>query len=121
MKIRTSTTLAFAAALLTMTACKDWAQAGVQTLTISAPASVNRNGEFYFTVLAKDAEGHPATVSFQWTVAWVGIEGSTHKGHTGVSEKIRVKGGTGTATLRILGYDAQGNWGEIAKHVFQIE
>lgn len=121
MTIRLSASLAFAAALLALSACKDWAQAGVETLTISAPASVNRNGEFYFTVIAKNADGHPVDVSFQWTIAWVGIEGSTHKGRTGASEKIRVKGGTGSATLRILGYDAQGNWGEIAKQVFQVE
>jgi hypothetical protein len=114
-------TLAFAAGLLLLTACKDWAQTGQQTLTISAPASVNRHGEFYFTVLAKDKDGQAVSVSFQWSVEWVGVEGSTHKGKTGVSEKIRVKGGPGTATLRILGYDAQDNWGEIAKHPFQIE
>ena len=113
--------LLFDAALSLLAACKDWAQIGVQTLTISAPASVNYNGEFYFTVVAKDAEGRQTSASFQWSIEWVGLEGSTHKGKTGVSEKIRVKGGTGTATLRIFGYDAQGNWGEIAKHVFQIE
>ena len=113
--------LVFASGLLLLTACKDWAQTGVHTVTISAPASVNRNGEFYFTLIAKDKDGHPASVAFQWSIEWVGVEGSTHKGRSGVSEKIRVKGGTGTATLRILGYDAQENWGEIAKQPFQVE
>jgi hypothetical protein len=112
---------AFAASLLALTACKDWAQVGVHTLTISAPASVSRHGEFYFTVTAKDADGHQIGADFKWSVEWVGVEGSNHKGTTNASEKIRVKGGPGTATLRILGYDAQGNWGEIAKHVFQVE
>jgi hypothetical protein len=118
---RTPRVVMVAAALLALTACKDWAQIGVHTLTISAPEMVNRNGEFYFTVTAKDAEGHPTSASFQWSIEWVGVEGSKHKGMTGASEKIRVKGNPGTATLRILGYDAQGNWGEIAKHVFQIQ
>ncbi|HLY10107.1 MAG TPA: hypothetical protein VKW04_12440 [Planctomycetota bacterium] len=118
---RLSIAVTFGAALLLLTACKDWAQAGTQTLTISAPTSIPRGGEFYFTVLAKDKEGQAVSVSYQWSIEWVGLEGSNHKGKTGVSEKIRVKGGAGSATLRILGYDAQGNWGEIAKQVFQVE
>jgi len=113
--------MTFAAALLALAACKDWAQLGLHTLTINAPASVSRHGEFYFTVTAKDAEGHQTNAAFQWSIEWVGVEGSKHKGATNASEKIHVKGGAGTATLRILGYDAQGNWGEIAKHVFQVE
>jgi hypothetical protein len=118
---RTPIATAFAAALLALTACKDWAQVGVQTLTISAPTSVSRHGEFFFTVTAKDVEGHQTGAAFRWSIEWVGVEGSTHKGYTNNSEKIRVKGNPGTATLRILGYDAQGNWGEIGKHVFQVE
>lgn len=110
-----------AAGLLALAGCKNWAQSGTHTLSVNAPARVNENGEFYFTLLAKDAQGKPITVAFQWSIQWVGLEGSTHKGKSGASEKIRVKGGKGTATLRILGYDAQDNWGEIARHAFQVE
>jgi len=118
---RISCTLAFSLGLLALIACKDWAEVGVHTITVNAPSRVNRNGEFYFTLTVKDHEGKPAKVAFQWSIEWVGVEGSTHKGKSSESEKIRVKGGAGTATLRILGYDAQGNWGEIARHPFEVE
>ena len=119
---RISCTLALTLGLMALTACKDWAELGVHSLSINAPARVGRSGEFYFTLTAKDQEGQTARkVAYQWSIEWVGVEGSTHKSKTGESEKIRVKGGVGTATLRILGYDAQGNWGEIAKHVFEVE
>ena len=119
---RTTFSLAFALGLLALTACKDWAELSVQTVSINAPARVSRSGEFYFTLTVKDREGQVARkVAYQWSIEWVGVEGSTHKGKSGESEKIRVKGGIGTATLRILGYDAQDNWGEIAKHTFEVE
>ena len=112
---------ASAAGLLTIAGCKSWAEVNYHTVSVNAPARVNQNGEFYFTLLAKDKQGQPVKVAFQWSIEWVGIEGSTHKGKSGESEKIRVKGGKGNATLRILGYDAQDNWGEIARHPFQVE
>ncbi len=118
---RITCSLACALGLLALTGCKDWAEAGVHNITINAPSRVNRNGEFYFTLTVKDHEGKAAKVAFQWSIEWVGVEGSTHKGKSSESEKIRVKGGVGSATLRILGYDAQGNWGEIAKHAFEVE
>lgn len=110
-----------AAVLLSLAGCKTWTQVGTHAVSISAPTRVNVNGEFYFTLFAKDKDGKPATAAFQWSVQWVGLEGGTHKGKSGVSEKIRVKGGKGPATLLILGYDAQDNWGEIAKHSFEVE
>jgi len=113
--------LALALGLIPLVGCKDWAQAGVYTLEINAPARVSRGGEFYFTLSAKDKGGQAVRVAYQWKLDWVGLEGTTHKGRTGDSEKIRVKGGVGTATLHILGYDAQDNWGEIAKHAFEVE
>src|SRR6202035_3970534 len=107
--------------LVPLTGCKDWAQASVHTLSINAPARVTRSGEFYFTLSAKNKAGEAVRVAYQWRVDWVGLEGTTHKGRSGDSEKIRVKGGVGTATLHILGYDAQDNWGEVAKHAFEVE
>jgi hypothetical protein len=118
---RTTAALAFVLGLVPLAGCKDWAQAGVYTLTINAPARVARGGEFYFTLSAKDKEGQAVKVAYQWKVEWVGVEGTIHKGKAGDSEKIRVKGGVGTATLSIIGYDAQDNWGEIAKHSFEVE
>jgi len=118
---KTICSLTFAVGLLAAAGCKDWAEIGVHTLTINAPSRVSRSGEFYFTLTAKDQEGNPVKISYQWTIEWVGLEGSTHKGKSGEPEKIRVKGGVGSAALRILGYDAKGNWGEIAKHPFEVE
>lgn len=109
------------AGLAALSGCKTWAQTGVHSVSINAPARVSKNGEFYFTVLAKNKEGRPVTAAFQWSIEWVGLQGSVHKGKSGESEKIRVKGGVGTATLRILGYDEQDNWGEISKHAFEVE
>jgi len=116
------TTLALAAAgLIALAGCKSWADLETHTVSINAPTRVNLNGEFYFTFFVKDKEGQATKVAYQWSIQWVGVEGSHHKGKAGESEKIRVKGGKGMATLRILGYDAQGNWGEIAKHPFEVE
>jgi hypothetical protein len=121
MKKRILLAMCLTSGLLALIGCKGWAQTGVQTISINAPSSVNQHGEFYFTLTAKDRDGQPASVAFQWSVEWVGVEGSTHKGKSGVSEKIRVKGGLGDATLRILGYDEKDNWGTIASHVFRVE
>jgi hypothetical protein len=118
---RTSLALGLAIGLLPLVGCKDWAQSGQYTFSINAPTRVSRGGEFYFTFTAKDKEGLPVKVAYQWKVEWVGLEGTTHKGKSGDAEKLRVKGGVGTATLRILGYDAQDNWAEIAKHAFEVE
>jgi hypothetical protein len=121
MNRRTFLASSSAAALLAAVGCKSWAEVSEHTVSVNGPARVNQNGEFYFTLLAKDKQGQPVKVAFQWSIEWVGLEGSVHKGKSGESEKIRVKGNKGNATLRILGYDAQGNWGEIAKHPFQVE
>ena|SRR5579859_4378425 len=118
---KTACSLALALGLLGLAGCKDWAQTRLYTLSINAPARVSRGGEFYFTLTAKDKEGQGVRVAYEWKLDWVGLEGTTHKGKTGDSEKIRVKGGAGTATLHVLGYDAQDNWGEIAKHAFEVE
>ena len=58
---------------------------------------------------------------YQYKINWAGLEGSTHKAESGIYEKIRVKGAIGKATLQVLGYDAQDNFGVIATHVFQVE
>lgn len=111
----------FAVVLVALLGCKDWAQSGVHTVSITAPASIAQKGEFYFTVTAKDKEGQPVAVSYQWSIEWVGVEGSNHHGKTGVSEKIRVKGGVGNATLRIMGQDEKDNWVPLATQVFKVE
>lgn len=101
--------------------CRPWASLAENKLSIAAPARVDRKGEFSFTVHATDRYGDPDAVAFHWVVAWVGVNGSVYNGSSGVTEKIQVKGGTGKAMLKILGYDTHQKWGEIANHVFDVE
>jgi hypothetical protein len=102
--------------------CGNWAKLPDHTITIVAVEQVKQKEEFTFTVNIKDASGQPLKkVEYQYKLDWVGVEGSTHKGKSGVLEKIRVKGNPGTATLRILGYDAQDVFGEVAKFEFQVQ
>ena len=113
-----------AAALLACLApsCKTWAKVPDHNVTIVADQQAKRGGDFSFCVTLTDAQGaqvHSAT--YQYKFLWVDLEGSTHKAKTGIYEEIRVKGGIGKATLQILGYDAQGNFGVIAKHSLQVD
>jgi hypothetical protein len=114
--------LAAAALACLAPSCKTWAKIPEHKVTIAADSQVKRGGDFAFCVTLADAQGalvHSAT--YQYKLMWVDLEGSTHKAKTGIYEKIRVKGGIGKATLIILGYDAQDNFGEIAKHTFQVD
>lgn len=107
--------------LASLTGCRSWVSLAENKITINAPTRIDRKGEFYFTLNATDKYGDPDAVVYQWAVAWVGVEGSVHKGKSGVTEKIRVKGGTGKALLKILGWDTHEKWTEIASHAFDVE
>jgi hypothetical protein len=120
MKLRYVAALALLAAL--QPACKSWAKIPEQTVTIVAVERVAKGEEFTFTVHVKDGAGQALKkVEYEYKVDWVGVEGSTHKGKSGILQSIRVKGGSGAATLRILGYDAKDEFGEIAKHAFEVQ
>ncbi len=109
------------ALLAGLTGCRTWASTKENKLTITAPDKVERKGEFTFTVTATDHYGDPADVAYQWIVLWVGANGSVHNGYSGIPEKETVKGGKGTAMLKILGYGPHEKWGEIANHTFEVE
>lgn len=103
-------------------ACKTWVTVPEHSVTIVADSQIARGGEFSFCVTLKNAAGEQIYAAvYEYKLSWAGLEGSTHKGKTGIYEKIRAKGAAGTATLHILGYDAQGSFGEVAKHVFQVQ
>jgi hypothetical protein len=103
-------------------ACKTWIKVPEHTITIVVEPEVKRGTEMSFCVTLKDASGQQVyAAAYEYRIEWVGLEGSTHKGKTGIYQKIRVKGTTGTATLRILGYDAQDNYGEVAKQTFHVQ
>ena len=120
MRIRVMAACAVLAALAP--ACKTWAKVPEHTVTIAADSQVKRGADFSFCVTLKDREGAQVyKAEYQYKLSWVGLEGSTHKAKSGIYEKIRVKGAIGKATLHVLGYDAQDNFGVIATHVFQVD
>ena len=99
-----------------------WIKLPDHHLTILAVDRLNRGEEFTFTVNIKTDSGQALRkVEYHYKISWVGVDSGTYKGKSGILEKIRVKGGAGTATLHILGYDAQDNWGEVAKHTFEVQ
>ena len=101
--------------------CKTWVKVPEHAVTIVADSEVKRGGDFSFCVTLKDAAGQQVyAAAYEYKIEWVGVGGLHHKAKTGIYEKIKVKGSPGTATLRILGYDAQDNFGEVATHTFQV-
>ena len=116
--------LLLAAGLLACLApsCRTWAKIPEHTVTVVADSQVKRGGDFSFCVTLKDKQGAQVyAAAYQYKVSWVGLEGSTHKAKSGIYETIRVKGAIGKATLQVLGYDAQDNFGVIATHPFQVD
>jgi hypothetical protein len=102
--------------------CKTWAKVPEHTVTIVADSQVKRGADFSFCVTLKERDGTQVyAAAYQYKISWVGLEGSTHKAKSGIYEKIRAKGAVGKATLHVLGYDAQDNFGVIASHPFQVE
>jgi hypothetical protein len=102
--------------------CKTWAKIPDHKVTIVADNQVKRGADFSFCVTLTDTQGIQVyKAKYQYKISWVGLEGSTHKAESGVYEKIRVKGAVGKATLQVLGYDPQDNFGVIATHVFQVD
>ena len=114
--------IACGALALLAPACKTWVKVPEHAVTIVADSEVKRGGEFSFCVTLKDAAGQQVyAAAYEYKITWVGQETSAHKAKTGIYEKVRTKGSSGTATLHVLGYDAQGNFGEVAKHSFQVQ
>src|SRR6516165_999656 len=97
--------LAPALLLLILAACRTYVTQGEHTYKVSAPDHVNRGEDFLFTVTVSDPGGQEVSkVFYHWYVDWEGVEGLKHKGRSGVSQHIRVKGTPGSAILHILGY-----------------
>ena len=114
--------IACGALALLAPSCKTWVKVPDHAITIVADPEVKRGGEFAFCVTLKDASGQQVyAAAYEYKINWVGVEGLTHKGKTGIYAKIKAKGAIGTATLHVLGYDAQDNYGVVAKHTFQVQ
>ena len=59
-------------------------------------------------------------VPYIWVVDWVGVQGVEHQGRSYREESIRVKGGAGTARLRILAIDRGERLVEVASIPVEI-
>ena len=110
------------AAALLGPSCGSWVKIPDHHVTILAVDRLNKGEEFTFTVNLTTVSGQPLKkYEYQYKIDWVGAESGTYKGKSGILERLRVKGGTGTATLHILGYDAKDQFGEVARHSFEVQ
>jgi hypothetical protein len=108
--------------LLILAGCATHLNEGEHTFSIRAPEKVVRGEEFHFTITAIDGSGAEVPKAiFYWSVTWEGLEGTRHKGRSGVPQHILVKGSAGLGVLHVLGLDAEGNEHEIARKTFVIE
>lgn len=120
--MRARVLIAAAGLALLAPSCKTWVKVPEHAVTIVADSEVKRGGDFSFCVTLKDTAGMQVyAAAYVYKITWVGLEGMNHKAKTGIYEKIRVKGGVGTATLQVFGYDAKDEWGEVAKHTFRVD
>lgn len=60
-------------------------------------------------------------VPYIWVVDWVGVHGVQHQGRSSREESIRVKGGAGTALIRILAFDREDRLLEVARAPVEIQ
>ncbi len=103
-------------------ACGNWAKIPDHHVKILAVDRLNKGEEFTFTVNVETVSGQRLKkIDYQYKITWVGAESGPYSGKSGILEKIRVKGEKGSATLQILGYDARGEFGEIARHQFDVQ
>jgi len=114
--------IACAALALVAPSCKTWVKVPEHKITIVADSQIKRGADFSFCVTLTDAAGQQVyAAAYIYKITWVGSEGLTHKAKTGIYEKIKVKGSVGTATLHIMGYDAQDEYAEVATHKFEVQ
>lgn len=108
--------------LLVLAGCKTWATKEDFTWTFRAPERIRLGQDFTFVAEPRNAQGEvQLDVFFYWSIDWVGVPGSRHKGRSLHTLDLRSKGAPGTATLRIFGYDREGELVVLAQHPFQVE
>jgi hypothetical protein len=99
-----------------------WRAAETCAWTVNAPARLRLPADLRFTVEVRERGGAEVRgMEYEYVVDWAGLRGTKHRGKTFLEEKIRTKGGTGTATINIYGEDSQGNSVPVAKHSVIIE
>ena len=115
-------TFAAIAILLGLAGCGSWGRKDDFAWAVQMPRkSLNRGESLGFRVETRDKAGNPVPeVRFYWSVDWVGLNGSRHKGRSYESLDIRSKGAPGQAFLRIYAYDADGDVVQVLKEPFQV-
>lgn len=94
------------------------AQAAAYKWKLNAPSTVviAPQSKIHFTVETTTLDGKPiGDIPYVWVVDWVGLHGMQHNGESSHEEAILVKGGPGTAYLRILARDPNERLAEVAK------
>jgi hypothetical protein len=108
--------------LLALAGCSSWGLKDSYSWSVQiSTKTLNRGEAFRFRVETRDKAGNPvADVKFYWSVDWVGLNGSRHKGRSFEELDIRSKGAAGQAFLRVYAYDAAGNVVQVLKEPFQM-
>lgn len=109
--------------LSTVSGCHVAATAGEYRWTIKAPAKVEDapHSKLRFVVETTTPGGAPVDgVAYVWIVDWVGVHGVEHQGFSYREEAIRVKGGAGVASLKILAVDRYERLVVVANASFEV-
>ena len=108
--------------LLLLAGCSSWGRKDDFAWSLQMPRkSLTRGQDLQFRVETRDKAGNPRPdVKFYWSVDWVGMDGSRHKGRSYELLDLRSKGGVGEAMLRIYAYDADGNVVQVLQEPFQV-
>lgn len=91
--------------------------------TLRAPVEVVHlpHSRLRFKVETSTPDGRPVEgMPYIWYVDWVGVHGVEHQGRSFYEESILVKGGPGTAMLRILAHDRYDQLVEVARAAIQV-
>lgn len=111
-----------ASLLLGLAACASWAETEKYEYRVHAPSRLARGGDFPFRVDAATSEGTPVEgLKFKWSVEWPTLKGEMETGKTFKPYKIRAKGPAGKGTLKVYGYNPQGNLVPVASAEFEVE
>lgn len=116
-------TMTSALLLLVLSGCHVASSAEAYRWTLKPPATVGSapHRRLSFSVETTTPGGAiEEGVPYIWVVDWVGVHGVEHQGRSSREESIRVKGGAGTARLRILAIDRGERIVEVASAAVEI-
>jgi len=116
-------TLLGLSSLVLLWGCKVAASSEDYRWKVKAPSQIphGAHSKLHFSVETTGSDGQPvAEVPYMWIVDWVGVRGIRHQGWSSREEAIQVKGGPGTAALRILAVDWNHEVVEVARLSFEV-